>query len=99
MRHIRNILPALILSSSVLASSASDQFINGGFESGTTGWTIEHGIVDGTGPDQVNWGPTSNIVNPLVIDVNTPLMPLQILAVDPCEGMYSLRINDLVGGM
>lgn len=92
----------LLLSLTVLilyASSASALFVNGGFETGDfTGWTLEQADVSSsTLYGDITWNAGSNGLSD-VITAGTLMMSDQTLDVDPYNGTYMARINDLGGG-
>lgn len=80
------------------SSPAMAVFTNGGFETGTTdGWNLQGGY----NPDydytkNVIWTDTDPAIY-AVID-NTGTMPGQTLDINPYNGNYMVRINDIYGG-
>jgi hypothetical protein len=89
------------------AGPALALFTNGGFEAGDfSGWTLQYGDVE-TQPTAVTpstalpvWGtdPPSGPVTPVIITAATPLPSGQTIDVDPYNGTYMAKINNLVGG-
>jgi hypothetical protein len=77
---------------------ASALFVNGGFETGdTTGWTIDAGR--STSANSVDWnssGSGSGSGKADVID-STATMTGQTLDINPYNGNYMVRINDIFG--
>lgn len=81
-----------------VAESAAGQsnplFQNGGFEDGTfTGWTIEYGFYQGNGI--VQWGVSPHGLHQ-IIGVGE-FQPGQTLTVNPYDGTWMARINDVFG--
>lgn len=79
----------------VLCTPAFALFTNGGFEDGTlNGWTVETGT-RGTGT-ALYWSPGYHSLYS-AID-NTATMPGQSIDINPYNGNYMARINDIYGG-
>ena len=84
----------------LLSQPASALFVNGGFETGdTTGWTVDAGrkII---GINAANWNSTGYGTGSGRADVidSTGTMPGQTTDIDPYNGNYMVRINDIKGG-
>ena len=94
------IISMLSVTSFVLLSQpASALFVNGGFETGTTtGWTVEKGHT--TSSNAVNWASSGWGTGSGRADVidSSGAMAGQSLDVDPYNGNYMVRINDIRGG-
>jgi hypothetical protein len=81
------------------ASPAFASFTNGGFETGDlSGWTVTYGYNDG---GTIIWGPSANPSGNVVPGVWTAssTFPGQdpLFDLNPYNGLYSARINDLDG--
>jgi hypothetical protein len=87
----------LVASIVCYASPAFALFQNGGFETGDlSGWTITYGTNLGNGAG-IDWGSTPyGTVTPGVW-TSSSTFPGQSVAIDPLNGQYSARINDLTG--
>lgn len=94
----------LIIITTVMLMSASPAFAlftNGGFETGDwTGWTLDYGerynstsTTDNS--TAITWGQADHGLK-LVMD-NTATMPGQFTDIDPYNGNYMARINDIYG--
>ena len=78
------------------ASPAFALFENGGFETGDfTGWALEYGRRAGNDTKTITWGYPDHGLR-TVMD-NTATMPGQTLDIDPYNGQYMARINDIGG--
>ncbi len=99
LRSRRASAAAPLLALGLLASAPSAQFINGDFETGDfTGWTLEYGQFPCALP--TTWSTTLPAGHPaaLAMTAATPLEPGQTLDVDPYEGSFMARINNIGGG-
>jgi len=73
----------------------AELFVNGGFETGDfTGWTLDYGYYNGGG--SISWGQGDHGLRAVIDDSGT--MPGQTLDIDPYNGNYMARINDIYGG-
>jgi hypothetical protein len=90
---------SLLLAATVAlyASPAFALFQNGGFETGDlSGWTVTYGTNSGGGGGII-WGSTPyGTVTPGVW-TSSSTFPGQSVDIDPYNGLYSARINDLTG--
>jgi len=89
---------SLLLAGTMLlsASPALALFENGGFETGDfTGWSFDYGYRAGDDTKTISWGYGNNGLS-AVID-STATMPGQTLDIDPYNGNYMARINDILG--
>ena len=92
---IRGIIAAL-----TATSIAHAQITNGDFDANSfQGWALEYGTHVGSGVVQ-GWSGTqpAGHPTPTIITAATPLLPGQALDVDPYNGNFMARINDLGGG-
>jgi len=91
MKKLGSMLAALMF---LAGSPAFGLFQNGGFETGDfTGWTLDYGSY--YGGYTINWGQSDHGLR-AVID-NTATMTGQTLDIDPYNGNYMARINDIYG--
>lgn len=94
---MRKVLLALVMVVAVMGSTpAFALFNNGGFETGDfTGWTITEGTNNnGT----IDWGSPYSYLKPTPIVMNSSAtMPGQTIDVNPYNGNYMARINDIEG--
>ncbi len=100
MKKLYLVLLVIVLSLG-LSTPAFALFTNGGFETGDfTGWNLDFGRRDSSDatqpPTDVTWG-TSDHGRYAVID-STGTMPGQTLDINPYNGTYMARINDIYGG-
>jgi hypothetical protein len=83
----------------IMTQPAHALFTNGGFETGDyTGWTVTYGTVsDSSIPANPTWGP-SLYSQPLATIINASTVSSgQTLDVNPYNGNYMAKINDIVG--
>lgn len=88
----------LLVAAMVLAatSPAFALFTNGGFEDGNfNGWTMEYGIRS-YGSTTINWGQANNNLS-AVMQASSPNQTGQTLDVNPYNGNYMARINNIAG--
>jgi hypothetical protein len=91
-------LSVLLAGAMLLSSSpAFALFENGGFETGDfTGWSFDYGSRDPYGDTKtIYWGQPDHGLK-AVID-NTAAMPGQTMDINPYNGSYMARINDIFG--
>jgi len=94
MIKILRIFELTLLALAVSAMPASALFINGGFETGDfSGWSI----ISGTAKNQpIRWeDDVDHGLYAVIDDIST--MPCQTIAIDPYEGQYMARLNDVFG--
>jgi len=78
------------------ASPAAALFTNGGFETGDlSGWDLYYGY-NYSGPGTISWSTTPHAIAPGVWTAAST-MPGQTLNVNPYNGTYMARINDIYG--
>jgi hypothetical protein len=78
------------------ASPAFALFTNGGFEDGTfSGWTFDYGYRT-YGSTNITWGQANNNLS-AVMNAASPNQTGQTLDVNPYNGTYMARINDVDG--
>ncbi|MGV1100475.1 PEP-CTERM sorting domain-containing protein [Thiovibrio sp. JS02] len=81
----------------MMSQPASALFNNGGFETGDfTGWNLEYGYRAWDDTTTINWGAADNGLATVMNSSGT--MYGQVLDVDPYNGTYMARINDIWGG-
>jgi hypothetical protein len=84
----------------IMTQPAYALFTNGGFETGDyTGWTVTYGRLDtsGASPANPNWSATNSGQPPASILTASTVNPGQTLDVNPYNGTYMAKINDIVG--
>jgi len=92
---MRKIVIALLLVA-FMASPAFALFQNGGFETGDlSGWDLYYGY-NYNGPGTITWGTTPHSTTPGVWTASST-MSGQTLKVNPYNGTYMARINDIDG--
>lgn len=92
MKRLRALLAGAMLLS---ASPAFALFQNGGFETGDfTGWTLDYGERDWSNKT-IYWGEPDHGLKAVIDSSGT--MPGQTLDINPYNGNYMARINDIYG--
>lgn len=93
MKRLNSCLAMLVF---LWASPAFALFQNGGFETGDfSGWSFDYGIRPYGDTQTINWGQGNNGLS-TVMD-NSATMPGQTQDVNPYNGNYMARINDIFG--
>lgn len=94
-KSVMSLIASVILASGTPAFAL---FTNGGFEDGDfNGWTLVYGNVTNNTHNPV-WGSTPyGTVAPQVITAATPLPSGQTIDVNPYNGTYMAKINDIGG--
>lgn len=92
---MRKIIVALFLVA-LMASPAFALFTNGGFEDGNfNGWTMDYGIRT-YGSKTITWGKPNNNLS-AIMQASSPNQSGQTYDVNPWEGTYFARINNVDG--
>ncbi len=92
---MNKLISSLITLSLFATASLASLFTNGGFEDGTfNGWTLSYGM-NYYGP--ISWTNGDNGLN-TVISASSPMLYGQTVDVNPYNGTYMARLDNLEGG-